>query len=177
MRLFFFFGWQCSIDLLVKTVALSFSVFYSIPVIFLYMSCYFFCFVRIFVTTIWRHNHFKSGFCSFIHEISTEMRTWVNRDLSHSHKLLQSEIDFLIAALIFSAGYYSAPIFLSNKKMFRFTSFPLFQHFALYLFDFSRLVSLFSHSAKSDFEHQLLSKWIQNEQSQYKKLKSEIETG
>ena len=33
---------------------------------------------------------------------------------------------FLIAALIFSAGYYSAPIFFftsSNKKMFRFTSF------------------------------------------------------
>ena len=31
----------------------------------------------------------------------------------------------LIAALIFSAGYYSAPIFFtsSNKKMFRFTSF------------------------------------------------------
>ena len=44
-------------------------------------------------------------------------------------------------------------------------------------FDFSRLVSLFSHSAKSEFEHQLLSKTIQNEQSRYKKLKSEIETG
>ena len=38
------------------------------------------------------------------------------------------------------------------------------------IFDFSRLVSLFSHSAKSEFEHQLLSKAIQNEQSQYKKL-------
>ena len=45
------------------------------------------------------------------------------------------------------------------------------------MFDFSRLVSLFSHSAKSYFEHQLLSKAIQNEQSQYKKLKSEVETG
>ena len=45
---------------------------------------------------------------------------------------------------------------------------PLFQHFAWYLFDFSRLVSLFSHSAKSDFEHQLLSRAIQNEQSKYK---------
>ena len=54
---------------------------------------------------------------------------------------------------------------------------PLFQHFARYLFDLSRLVSHFSHSAKSDFEHQLLSKAIQNEHSQYKKLKSEIETG
>ena len=53
---------------------------------------------------------------------------------------------------------------------------PLFQHFAWYLFDISRLVSLFSHS-ESDFEHQLLSKAIQNEQSQYKKLKSEVETG
>ena len=54
---------------------------------------------------------------------------------------------------------------------------PLFQDFAWNLFDFSRLVSLFSHSAKSEFEHQLLSKAIQNEQSQYKKLKSEKETG
>ena len=54
---------------------------------------------------------------------------------------------------------------------------PLFQHFARYLFDFSRLVSHFSHSAKSDFEHQLLSKAIQNEQSQFKQLKSEVETG
>ena len=45
------------------------------------------------------------------------------------------------------------------------------------MFDFSRLVSLFSHSAKSEFEHQLVSKAIQNEQSRYKKLKSEIETG
>ena len=63
-------------------------------------------------------------------------------------------------------------------KMFRFNLIlPLFQHFAWNLFDFSRLVSLFSHSAKSDLEHQLLSKAIQNEQSQYKKLKSEIETG
>ena len=34
---------------------------------------------------------------------------------------------FLIAALIFSAGYYSAPFFTSsNKKMFRFTSFCRF---------------------------------------------------
>ena len=45
------------------------------------------------------------------------------------------------------------------------------------IFDFCRLVSLFSHSAKCEFEHQLLIKVIQNEQSQYKKLKSEIETG
>ena len=84
--------------------------------------------------------------------------------------------NFLIAALIFSAGYYCARIFfffLLRQTFFRFTILPLFRHFAWNLFDFSRLVSLFSHSAKSEFEHQLLSKAIQNEQSRYKKLKSE----
>ena len=54
---------------------------------------------------------------------------------------------------------------------------PLFRHFAWNLFDFSRLVSLFSHSAQSPFKQQLLSKAIQNEESQCKKSKSEIETG
>ena len=49
--------------------------------------------------------------------------------------------------------------------------------FAWNLFDFSRLVSLFSHSAQSAFRQQLLSKEIQNELSQYQKTKSEIETG
>ena len=34
----------------------------------------FFYFVTIFVTIIWRHNHFKSAFCSFVHAISTEVR-------------------------------------------------------------------------------------------------------
>ena len=63
----------------------------------------------------------------------------------------------------------------SNKKVFRFTSFCRFFNILRDTFDFSRLVSLFSPSAKSDFEHQLLSKAIQNEQSQYKKL--EVETG
>ena len=67
--------------------------------------------------------------------------------------------------------------FLLRQTFFRFTILPLFRHFAWNLFDFSRLVSLFSHSAKSEFEHQLLSKAIQNEQSGYEKLKSEIETG
>ena len=91
---------------------------------------------------------------------------------------------FLIAALIFSAGYYSAPIFFllrRIKKCFALPHFAAFSGFCVKSFhdfsDFSRLVPLFSHSAKSDFEHQLLSKAIQNEQSQYKKLKSEIETG
>ena len=31
---------------------------------------------RLFFTTVWRHNHFKSAFCSFVHEISTEVRAW-----------------------------------------------------------------------------------------------------
>ena len=32
--------------------------------------------VTIFVTTIWRHNHFKSAFCSFVHAILTELHVW-----------------------------------------------------------------------------------------------------
>ena len=64
-----------------------------------------------------------------------------------------------------------------TKNVLLYFILPLFQHFASKLYDFSRLVCLFSHSAKSDFEHQLISKAIQNEQSQYKKLKSEVETG
>ena len=28
------------------------------------------------VTTVWRHNHFKSAFCSFFHAIATEVRAW-----------------------------------------------------------------------------------------------------
>ena len=36
------------------------------------LSCYVFCFVvKIFVTTKWRHNQFKSAFCSIVHAIST----------------------------------------------------------------------------------------------------------
>ena len=61
--------------------------------------------------------------------------------------------------------------------MFRFTSFCRFFNILRDIFLTSRLVSLFSHSANSYFEHQLLSKAIQNEQSQDKKLKSEVETG
>ena len=71
----------------------------------------------------------------------------------------------------------SCYVFLLRRTFFRFTILPFFQNFAWNLFEFSRLVSFFSHSAKSEFEHQLLSKAIQNEQSQYKKLKSEIEMG
>ena len=47
--------------------------------------------------------------------------------------------------------------------MFRFTSFCRFFNILREIFDFSRLVSLSSHSAKSDFEHQLLGKAVQNE--------------
>ena len=104
--------------------------------------------------------------------------------LKSTRKILVSELicmfTLLIAALIFSAGYYSAPIFFLLRRIKKFSLYlilPPFQHFAWNLFDFSRLVSLFSHSAKSDFEHQLLSKAIQNEQTQYNKLKSGIETG
>ena len=81
-----------------------------------------------------------------------------------------------IAALIFSAGYYSAPnFFFTSSNFFSLYHFAAFSAFCVKSFDFSRLVSLFSHSAKSVFKHQLLSKAIQNEQSQNKKLKSEIE--
>ena len=61
--------------------------------------------------------------------------------------------------------------------MFCFTSFCRFFIILREIFMTSLGQFLFSHSAKSDFEHKLLSTAIQNEQSQYKKLKSEIETG
>ena len=55
-------------------------------------------------------------------------------------------------------------------------------HFAAFvilseIFVFSRLDSLISHSAQSDFKQNLLDKAIPNEQSQYKKTKWEIDTG
>ena len=49
------------------------------------------------------------------------------------------------------------------KKCFALPHFAAFSTFCVKSFDFSRLVSLLSHSAKSDFEHQLLGKAIQNE--------------
>ena len=36
----------------------------------------FFYFVKVFVTNMWSHYHFKSAFCSFVHAISTEIRVW-----------------------------------------------------------------------------------------------------
>ena len=71
----------------------------------------------------------------------------------------------------------SCYVFFTSSNFFSLYHFAAFSTFCVKYFDFSRLVSLFSHSAKSEFEHQLLSKAIQNEQSRYKKLKSEIETG
>ena len=62
--------------------------------------------------------------------------------------------------------------FVEQKNVSLYLILPLFQHFAWNLFDFSKLF-LFSHSAKSDFEHQLLSKAIQSEQSQYKNWSQE----
>ena len=61
-------------------------------------------------------------------------------------------------------------MFFTLSNFFSLYHLSLFQHFAGNLFDLSRLVSLFSHSAKSEFEYQLLSKAIKNEQSQNKKL-------
>ena len=57
--------------------------------------------------------------------------------------------------------------FLEQKNVLLYLILPLFQHFAWNLLDFSKLVSLFSFSAKIYFEQQLLSKPIQNEKIQY----------
>ena len=67
--------------------------------------------------------------------------------------------------------------FFTSSNFFSLYHFAAYSAFCVKSFFFSRLVSLFSHSAKSEFEHQLLSKAIQIEQSQNKQLKSEIETG
>ena len=67
--------------------------------------------------------------------------------------------------------------FVGQENVSLYLILPLFQHFAWIIFDFSRLVFLVSNSVKSYFEHQLLSKAIQNELIQDKELKSETETG
>ena len=76
----------------------------------------------------------------------------------------------LIAALIFSDGYYSAPIFFFVELFF---DYPFCRFFNILreIFDFSRLVSLFCHCDQSHFKQQLLSKAIQNEERQYKNTK------
>ena len=84
-------------------------------------------------------------------------------------QLLKRFILLLIADLIFSASYYSASVFFYFVELFfALPILPLFRHFAL--------VSL-CHFARSTFKQQLLSKAIQNEESQYKKNQSEKETG
>ena len=93
---------------------------------------------------------------------------WSSRVILSFHSFLLIVIQDLSCYVFFTS---------SNKKMFLFTSFCRLFNILREIFRLSRLVSLFSHSAKSDFEHQLLNKAIQNEQSQYKKLKSEVETG
>ena len=80
-------------------------------------AMFFYFVVAIFVTTIWRQNHFKSAFCSFVYAISTEVRAWrhfsllverifllirvikflITLDLPHSQKWLPHfEIDFYL---------------------------------------------------------------------------------
>ena len=54
-------------------------------------------FIKIFVTTIWRHNHFKSPFCSFVHAIS-----WVKKLHAWRHfSLLVERVFCLVAWLSF----------------------------------------------------------------------------
>ena len=55
-------------------------VFNSCKSDFLLDFSWFFYFVEIFVTTIWRYAHFKSTSCLSIHAIATELRVW-----SHFH--------------------------------------------------------------------------------------------
>ena len=71
----------------------------------------FFFVVKMIVATIWRHNHFRSAFCSFVHATSIKVRAWRHFllllgwvffcpfawkiDLPHSQKWLpHSKIDF-----------------------------------------------------------------------------------
>ena len=63
-------------------------------------------------------------------------------------------------------------MFFYFVELFRCTHFAAFSTFSREIFDFFRLVLLFSHSAQSPFKQQLLSKAIQNnDESQYKKIK------
>ena len=79
--------WSCR-------VRLSFSFNCLNCISGLVLLCFFYFVVAIFVTTIWRHNHFKSAFCSFVQAISTELHVW-------RHFLLLVELVFLFAWLNF----------------------------------------------------------------------------
>ena len=129
-----------------------------------------------FVRFLLRPYDVTTTFCSFVHAISSETRAW--RQFSLLVERVFCSIAWLIAALIFSAGYCSAPNFsLTSSNFFSLYPFCRFFDILREIFYFSRLVLLFCHSAQSPLKQHLLSKAIQNEQSQYKNLKSEIETG
>ena len=71
-------------------------------------SCFFYFVVAIFVTSIWRHSHFKSAFCSFVHAISAEVLEWLN------FSLLLERVFFLFAWLKF----WSHLTYLTHKNAF-----------------------------------------------------------
>ena len=57
----------------------------------------FFLVVKIFVTIIWRHNHFNSAFCSFVDAISTELRAWRHFSLLWSKFSVHRVRNFLVS--------------------------------------------------------------------------------
>ena len=88
--------------------------------------------------------------------------------------IVRSRFSFLFSQWKFFELYVRtcpAMFFYFVELFFALPILPLFQHFAWNLFDFSRLVSLFCHSAESPFKQQLLGKAMQNEESQYKRIK------
>ena len=90
--------------------------------------------------------------------------------------IVRSRSSFLFSQLKLFELYVRtcrAMFFYFVELFFALPILPLFRHFAWNFFDFSRLVSLFCHSAQSPFKQQLLSKAIQNKKSQYKKNQSQ----
>ena len=147
----------------------------------------------------WRSNFGRDSYfgISIYNKIRSDFLPYLNRFdfcflfcfmvlIQDNHNLVEARFVWWVVGWRlngFSLGVVSGILpamffyFVEQKNVSLYLILPLFQHFTWNLFDFSRLVSFFSHYAKSDFEHELLSKAIQIEQSQYKKLKSEIETG
>ena len=128
-------------------------------------TCSMFYFVvKIFVSTVWRHKHFKSLFCSFIHAISTLLRAWCHfsllvelvflficvikflfpRDLPHSQKRLPHfAIDFFTSnqrhkviwmCVTLIEGYLRAAKRGSNFYFFALPHFATFLTFCLISF-------------------------------------------
>ena len=114
---FFYFIWFFLQIVPIHSVRSRSSIFCSQWKLFeLYVrtcpSMFFYFVVRIFVTTIWRHNHLESAFCSSVHAISSEVGAWrhfsllveraflffrvitflVTLDLPHSQKLKKSRV-------------------------------------------------------------------------------------